>query len=50
MKIRLQGTELQITQMLDFLKSELGSRIQEISRLYKDRNADTYRVYITLRN
>jgi len=49
MKMRLQGTEIEITRMLDFLRSEKGSQILEISRPYKDRNAETYRVYITFR-
>jgi len=49
MKMRLQGTEIEITRMLDLLRSEKGSQILEISRPYKDRNAETYRVYITFR-
>ena len=51
MKIRLEGTEDQINEMLDFFKKEFGNRIEQISRPYKNRNAATiYRVYITLRS
>ncbi len=47
--MRLQGTEVEIQKMLDFLRREKGSEILEISRPYKDRNGVTARVYITFR-
>lgn len=51
MKIRLEGTQDQISRMLDFFRKELGSEcIEQISKPYKNRNAaTTYRVYVTLR-
>lgn len=46
MKIRLWGTKPQINEMLEILKGQLGSRIQSISKPYKDRAGDNYRVYV----
>ncbi len=46
MKIRLQGTEAQLNEMLEILKAQLGSRIQSISAPYKDRTGINYRVYV----
>ena len=54
-EIRLHGTETQLMQLLDWLKSEMGSRILEVSPKYRDRKPngssepDTYRIYIKLR-
>lgn len=46
MKIRLWGTKAQIDEMLEILKGQLGSRIQSVSKPYKDRVGDNYRVYV----
>lgn len=46
MKIRLWGTQAQINEMLEILKAQLGGRIQSISKPYKDRVGDNYRVYV----